>query len=180
VHSAEAMINPGQPDEIQLSTASKLRPSGDLVIHGVGNMMTQIANCCKPVPGDPVVGFITLGRGVSIHRQDCVNLLQMKDREPERIIEVSWGGETRRTYPVELNILAYDRTGLLRDIMMIMANSNINVTSVNTLSNKDESQADMRLTVEIEDIDSLGKVMAQLSNISNIADVLRVMPRVKH
>jgi GTP pyrophosphokinase len=180
VHSAEAMINPGRSDEIQLSSASELRPSGDLVIHGVGNMMTQIANCCKPVPGDPVVGFITLGRGVSIHRQDCVNLLQMKDREPERIIEVSWGGETRRTYPVELNILAYDRTGLLRDIMMIMANSNINVTSVNPLSNKDESQADMRLTVEIEDIDSLGKVMAQLSNISNVADVLRVMPRVKH
>jgi len=107
-------------------------------------------------------------------------LLQMKDREPERIIEVSWGGETRRTYPVELNILAYDRTGLLRDIMMVMANSNINVTSVNTLSNKDESQADMRLTVEIEDIDSLGKVMTQLSRISNVADVLRVTPRVKH
>jgi GTP pyrophosphokinase len=180
VHSAEAMVNPGRPDEIQLSAASELKPSGDLVIHGVGNMMTQIANCCKPVPGDPVVGFITLGRGVSIHRQDCVNLLQMKDREPERIIEVSWGGETRRTYPVDLNILAYDRTGLLRDVMMIMANSNINVTSVNTLSNKDESQADMRLTVEIEDIDSLGKVMAQLSKIANVADVLRVMPRVRH
>jgi len=180
VHSAEAMINPQQPDEIQVSEATEHKPSStELVIHGVGNMMTSIANCCKPVPGDPVVGFITIGRGVSIHRQDCVNLLQLKSKEPERIIEVSWGGQTRRTYPVDLNILAYDRTGLLRDIMMIMANSNINVTSVNTLSNKDESQADMRLTIEIEDIDSLGKVMAQLSKISNVADVRRVHHRAQ-
>lgn len=103
--------------------------------------------------------------------------MQLKSREPERVIEVSWGGQTRRTYPVELNILAYDRTGLLRDIMMVMANNNINVTSVNTLSNKDESQADMRLTIEIEDIDALGKIMAQMSKISNVADVRRVFQR---
>lgn len=177
VHSAEALVNPRRPDVIQLSEAREHKPSSDLVIHGVGNMLTNIANCCKPVPGDPVVGFITIGRGVSIHRQDCVNLLQLKSREPERIIEVNWGGQTRQTYPVDLSILAYDRTGLLRDIMMVMANSSINVTSVNTLSNKDESQADMRLTVEIEDIDSLGKVMAQLSKIPNVADVRRVFPR---
>ena len=178
VHSIENLVNPQQQDEIKVGQASDTdQPSGDLVIHGVGNMMTSIAKCCKPVPGDPVVGFITLGRGVSIHRQDCVNLLQLKSREPERVIEVSWGGQTRRTYPVELNILAYDRTGLLRDIMMVMANNNINVTSVNTLSNKDESQADMRLTIEIEDIDALGKIMAQMSKISNVADVRRVFQR---
>ena len=175
VHAAESLANPEQPDEIQLGevTEHKTSGSGDLVIHGVGNMLTSIANCCKPVPGDPVVGFITLGRGVSIHRQDCVNLLQLKSREPERIIEVNWGGQSRRTYPVDITILAYDRTGLLRDIMMIMANANLNVTSVNTLSNKDESQADMKLTLEIEDIDALGKVMAQLSKIPNVADVRR-------
>ncbi|WP_108125952.1 GTP diphosphokinase [Saccharospirillum mangrovi] len=177
VHAAESLVNPQQPDEIQLGEVTEHKSSGDLVIHGVGNMLTAIANCCKPVPGDPVVGYITIGRGVSIHRQDCVNLLQLKSREPERIIEVSWGGRSRRTYPVDITILAYDRTGLLRDIMMIMANANLNVTSVNTLSNKDESQADMKLTVEIEDIDALGKVMAQLSKIPNVADVRRVFHR---
>ncbi|PTY38912.1 GTP diphosphokinase [Saccharospirillum sp. MSK14-1] len=173
VHVAESLANPDQPDEIQLGEVTEHKSSGDLVIHGVGNMLTSIANCCKPVPGDPVVGFITMGRGVSIHRQDCVNLLQLKSREPERIIEVSWGGRSRRTYPVDITILAYDRTGLLRDIMMVMANASLNVTSVNTLSNKDESQADMKLTLEIEDIDALGKVMAQLSKIPNVADVRR-------
>lgn len=175
VHAAEALVNPSPPDEIQLGEVTEHKSSGDLVIHGVGNMLTSIANCCKPVPGDPVVGFITLGRGVSIHRQDCVNLLQLKSREPERIIEVSWGDRSRRTYPVDITILAYDRTGLLRDIMMVMANANLNVTSVNTLSNKDESQADMKLTLEIEDIDALGKVMAQLSKIPNVADVRRAI-----
>lgn len=174
VHAAESLANPGRPDEIQVGEVTEHKTSGDLIIHGVGNMLTSIANCCKPVPGDPVVGFITLGRGVSIHRQDCVNLLQLKSREPERIIEVTWGGRSRRTYPVDITILAYDRTGLLRDIMMIMANANLNVTSVNTLSNKDASQADMKLTLEIEDIDALGKVMAQLSKIPNVADVRRV------
>ncbi|MEX1056811.1 MAG: ACT domain-containing protein, partial [Natronospirillum sp.] len=146
----------------------------DLNILGVGNLLTVIAGCCKPVPGDAIVGYITMGRGVSVHREDCVNLLQLRNNEPERIIEVSWGRQVSHAYPVEVAILAYDRTGLLRDIMMVLANAHVNVLAANTLSDKTESMARIRLTLEVDGIQRLGKVLSQIEKIPNIVESRRV------
>jgi len=180
VHHAEDIANPPKEKQIQFKEAKQQNHTSDLVIQGVGNLLTTIANCCKPVPGDPVVGFITVGRGVSIHRDDCVNLLQLKSKEPERIIDVSWGGQVRTTYPVELLILAYDRTGLLKDLMTVLANIGVNIIGMNTASNKSNNSAEMTITVEVEDLQSLSRIMALLSKVPNVADVRRVYTKSVH
>jgi GTP pyrophosphokinase len=174
VHHAEEIANPPKEKEIRFTEKKEQNHTSDLVIQGVGNLLTTIANCCKPVPGDSVVGFITVGRGVSIHRDDCVNLLQLRNTEPERIIDVSWGGEVKTTYPVELLVYAYDRTGLLKDMMIVLANHGVNVISMNTLSNKSNHSAELKLVVEVENLQSLSRVMAVLSKVANVSDVRRV------
>jgi GTP pyrophosphokinase len=174
VHHAEEIANPPKEKEIRFTEKKEQNHSSDLVIQGVGNLLTTIANCCKPVPGDSVVGFITVGRGVSIHRDDCVNLLQLRTTDPERIIDVSWGGEVKTTYPVELLVFAYDRTGLLKDMMIVLANQGVNVISMNTLSNKSDNSAELKLTVEVENLQSLSRIMAVLSKVANVSDVRRV------
>jgi GTP pyrophosphokinase len=146
----------------------------DLYIHGVGNLMTQIAGCCQPVPGDEIMGFITQGRGVSIHRCDCVNLLQLENTEPEKIIEVQWGVKQQNIYPVDLRIEAYDRQGLLKDIMLVMANMGINIVGMNTHTDVSKSTAEMTTTIEIESLDNLHRIMNRINNLPNVLDVKRV------
>ncbi|MBT3147105.1 GTP diphosphokinase [Neptunomonas phycophila] len=142
-------------------------------ILGVGNLLTTIASCCKPVPGDPIVGFITQGRGVSIHREDCSNLLSLKEHEAERIVTVDWGEEGETTYPVDLYIEAYDRSGLLRDVMMVMAHENLNVLAANTLTDKTSNIARLSMTLEISRLELLGKIMDKINQVPNVIDVHR-------
>jgi GTP pyrophosphokinase len=139
----------------------------------VGNLLTTIASCCKPVPGDPIVGFITQGRGVSIHREDCSNLLSLRENEPERIVTVDWGEEGETTYPVDIYIEAYDRSGLLRDVMMVLANENLNILSANTLTDKNSNVARLSLTVEISRLELLGRIMDKINQVPNVIDVHR-------
>ncbi len=147
--------------------------SGDVVICGVGNLLTRVASCCKPVPGDPIIGFITQGRGVSVHRQDCVNALQLEEVEQDRMIEVSWGEEASETYSVDIRIDAWDRAGLLRDIMTVMANEKISVVAVNTRTNKRENTARIQVTLEIRRLEELGRIMDKIGQLPNITDVHR-------
>ncbi|WP_339468037.1 MULTISPECIES: GTP diphosphokinase [unclassified Pseudomonas] len=146
---------------------------GDIQIQGVGNLMTQIAGCCQPLPGDAIVGYITQGRGVSIHRQDCASVLQLGGREPERIIQVSWGPVPVLTYPVDIIIRAYDRSGLLRDVSQVLLNERINVLAVNTRSNKEDNTALMSLTIEIPGLDALGRLLGRISQLPNIIETRR-------
>ncbi|MCY1295499.1 GTP pyrophosphokinase [compost metagenome] len=146
---------------------------GDIQIQGVGNLLTQMAGCCQPLPGDPIVGYITLGRGVTIHRQDCATALQLAGREPERIIQVSWGPVPVQTYPVDIVIRAYDRSGLLRDVSQVLLNDRINVLAVNTRSDKEDNTAVMRLTIEIPGLDALGRLLARISQLPNIIEARR-------
>jgi GTP pyrophosphokinase len=180
IHAAENLQGRIEKEPVRLREPSHRKDQdSDIRILGVGNLMTTIAKCCQPVPGDPIVGYITQGRGVSIHRQDCINILQLKNDEPERIVEVSWGEQVSNTYPVDLEISAYDRTGLLRDVMLVLANTGTNITAVNTLSDQEESMADMRLTIEISDIDQLGKIMNQVRSLPNIVSVQRATEKNK-
>ncbi|CAM3780295.1 MULTISPECIES: GTP diphosphokinase [Pseudomonadaceae] len=146
---------------------------GDIQIQGVGNLLTQMAGCCQPLPGDPIVGYITLGRGVTIHRQDCPTALQQTAREPERMIQVSWGPVPVQTYPVEIVIKAYDRSGLLRDVTQVLLNEKLNVLAVNTRSNKEDNTASMSITVEIPGLDALGRLLARIGQLPNIIEARR-------
>ncbi len=151
------------------------RTAGLIDIQGVGNLLTRIANCCKPVPGDPIVGYITQGQGVSVHRRDCPNILAHSADREERLIEVDWGQDDTDTFPVDIRVVAYDRQGLLRDITAIFANEKINVIVVNTRSDKQKHIANMTLTVEIPGLDSLSRVLGLIDQLPNIIQANRVL-----
>ncbi len=145
-----------------------------IVVRGVGNLLTHFAGCCKPVPGDAIIGYVTQGRGVSIHREDCSKILQLQFAEPERIIEVSWGNAPRKTYPVDISIQAYDRRGLLRDITTLLANAKVDVVAVKTQSDKAENTATMRLTVDIASLEALGMLLAKMNRLPNVLGANRI------
>jgi len=151
--------------------AATRQPAG-VTIQGVGNLLTRTAKCCNPLPGDPIVGFITRGQGVTIHRQNCPNALRHHDEHDERLIEVSWGAEAGQAYPVEVEITAYDRAGLLRDITSLLANEKINVLGVSTVTDKNLT-AHMIFTLDIPNLEILSRILALLDQIPNVTGVCR-------
>ena len=176
VNLAQQLVEP-EREQLELIPRKSpgIRPGkrDDIQIEGVGNLLTQMAGCCQPLPGDPIVGYITVGRGVSIHRQDCASVLQLAGREPERIIQVNWGPVPVQTYPVDIAITAYDRSGLLRDVSQVLLNERINVLAVNTRSNREENTATMLLTIEIPGLNLLSRLLARISQLPNIIEVRR-------
>ncbi|MCG7588984.1 MULTISPECIES: GTP diphosphokinase [unclassified Halomonas] len=146
----------------------------DITVLGVGNLKTSMANCCRPVPGEPIVGFITQGRGVTVHRQDCPNILQLRMEEPQRIIEVEWGERAHTRYPVTIEIQAWDRSGLLRDVTGLLGNEKVNVLAVNTLTDTDEGVARLRITLEVDGLESLGRLFSRIQQLPNVTEVRRL------
>lgn len=144
-----------------------------IYIQGVGNLLTHSANCCKPVPGDAIIGWITQGRGVAIHRQDCPNILQISSANKERLLEVSWGEKANEIYPVDLYIHAYDRPGLIRDISTIFANDKINMIAMTTRIDKHEHAAHINLTIETSSLAVLSKVLDKIKLLPNIIEAKR-------
>lgn len=176
INVAHKLIDKGQTEEAvgsMVGRASSEDGDVDVYIDGVGNLMSHIAQCCKPIPGDDISGYITLGRGVSIHRNDCSNFLQRQSEEPERIITVGWAEKPGRLYSVGIFIEAFDRHGLLRDITTLLDRERVNVSALNTLSNKEKNTAEMTLTIEIEDFSSLSRVLAKLNHLPNVSHVRR-------
>jgi len=148
--------------------------SGDVTIFGVDNVLTQIAQCCKPAPGDEIVGFITKHRGITIHRSDCHNVQHALEENSERLIEVEWNHEINQCYTVVIELIAMDRQGLLRDVTSILANLEINVLGVNTSTNKSDYSARMRLTLEIAGIAQLSRALNRISQLTNVVEVYRI------
>ena len=169
VPSKDALI--AQPR--RLSKKDLSATDGGIKVLGVGNLLTTIAHCCNPVPNDPIVGYITRGRGVSIHRQDCGNVLQFEDEDRDRLIEVEWGTDADNTYQVDIAVEAYDRSGLLRDITSVLANDKINLLGVNTLTDKEDGIARMNLTLEITDIGQLSRVLSKIGQLPNVVEARR-------
>ena len=151
----------------------KKRPAGEINVLGVGNLLTTMANCCKPVPGDEIVGFITQGKGVTIHRKDCINILNLQEEKRLRLVEVEWGEAEVQTYPVTLLIEALDRQGLLSDITRTLADEKVNVIAINTLSDKKNQMARMAVTIETRDLHQLHRVMDKIHQLHNVTDVIR-------
>jgi len=152
-----------------LSPTTVAATPSDMRIQGVGNLMTTLAQCCRPVPGDSnIIGYITRGRGVTIHRRDCPNILRFDDERRERLIEVDWDVTGDKTYPVDVQIEAFDRPGLLRDITALVANEKINLSAVNVTTKKKDHTATVFATLEITNIDQLSRVLALIEQLPNV------------
>lgn len=149
------------------------KPS-DISIQGVGNLLTHLAKCCQPVPGDPIVGYITLGRGISIHRKDCLNILNAVPSKHDRLIEVNWGKETAHHYAVNISIKAYDRRNLMHDITALLSSEKANLLSLNVDTNKQEHVKRISLTIETESIAALSHLLDKVKQLPNIIEAKRV------
>ncbi len=162
------------PDIPDIPPPPKARRRQDEVkIRGIEGLAYRMAQCCHPLPGEPIAGYITRGRGITIHRQDCPNLLRRVQTEPERIIHVEWGIETP-TYPVTILVKAWNRAGLLRDITNILANDKINIRGSTTKSNPSSPFASIILTIEVKDATQLTRVMDLIQRVTNVISVERM------
>jgi guanosine-3',5'-bis(diphosphate) 3'-pyrophosphohydrolase len=154
---------------VVVPASSEAVPSEAVTVLGLKGLLTAMAKCCHPTPGDEIIGYITRGRGATIHRQDCPNVLRIKDRE--RLVKVSWG-ENVRTYPVPIRIRAYDRQGLMTDIATLLSSESVNIVDVQ--SGMDKNQADLRLVIEVRDIAQLSRMLARIENLPNVLEAQRV------
>jgi len=166
----------GKEDEdyiIAASPSSDTVQTGDEVVTvlGLKGLLTNMARCCNPAPGDDIVGYITRGRGATIHRQDCPNMLRIRDRE--RLVRVTWG-EVKRTYPVPVRVKAYDRNGLMKDIATLVSDEGVNMTGINVDVNR--NQAILDLVLEVPDIAKLSRVLDRLENLPNVMEATRMRP----
>ena len=139
---------------------------GGILVVGVDQLMTALARCCKPAPPDPIVGFVTRGRGVSIHRQRCATVARMRSREPERLIAADWGKPRDEVFPVDVVIEAIDRQGLLRDVTEVLSRERINVTAAKTLTRNMASR--MAFTLEVRDLDALDRALAIVRDVPGV------------
>ena len=178
VHQLQHAVKDLQPqadehpeaDEIHLNKATL--SSGKLTVQGVGDLMTSLARCCKPMPGDDVIGFITRGRGVTVHRRNCPNVTHMLQQEPDRFLNIDWGG--RGSFEVDVQIEAMDRSGLLRDVTSVLAGEEVNVLAINTHSDRKTHSAYMRLSLEVRGADHLNRALARLQQVQNVIEARRI------
>ncbi len=188
VGAAERLREPEsetQPEDLLTKTPKRLKggkavkgkgggKDSGITIQGVGNLMTTIARCCQPVPGDPVVGYITRGRGVTIHRADCSNVLRWQGEEPHRLLDVHWGERGEQRFRVGVQLLAYDRRELFKDISSVMASAEVPVTDISSHLEEDGDRMDVRLQVEVRNYEQLSELLARLGAIRNVIETRRL------
>ncbi len=161
-----------EEEEPELPEAAPPPPEvSGVTVRGVGDLLTRVAGCCHPLPGDPVVGYVTRGRGITIHRQDCRNILYLEDKE--RLIEVDWGEDIEQVFPVMIQVLAYDRTGLMRDITEIMVEERINISAANIATHPKDHTAVITVTLEISSIVQLSRVLDRIEKLPNVFEARR-------
>ncbi len=152
----------------------KKKKGSEVVVEGVKDLMTHIAHCCKPVPFDPVIGFITRGHGVTVHRRDCPIIKKMSPSMHDRLAKVNWSEEPGDSiYQVDIQVVAQDRKGLLRDISSILTNEGVDLTGVNTRSDRRTDQAAMRFTIEISDMEQLSMILGKIAQLPDVIEVKR-------
>ena len=154
-------------------TATGTGKKDAVVVQGVGHLMSQLANCCKPVPGEAILGYITQGRGVSVHKENCDQLQHLLSQHPERQIEVNWSEELKVGFETGIDIFCHDRTGLLRDITTVLANENVPLLGVNSLSDKNRQTALITISIEVHDLDTVSKVLTRLRQLKGVTDAKR-------
>ncbi|MDT8384630.1 MAG: GTP diphosphokinase [Gammaproteobacteria bacterium] len=170
---AEYILPPTSPLPSARKTQAAASDTGNVCIMGVGDLVTQLAGCCKPLPYDAIVGYITRGHGVTVHRNDCRNVLRLKRQEPERLIEVEWSHGRPQTYEVDIHVRAFDRQGLLRDITEVLSNAGLNVTAVNTATHHATHIATMTLRMDVSDVEQLSQALLKLEQLPNVMEASR-------
>jgi GTP pyrophosphokinase len=156
----------GIPNDIDRS------PDG-LRVQGIEGLLTNLGKCCHPVPGDPIVGYVTKGRGVTIHRQSCPNISRTLAQGNGRVIEVSWTAKQEHTYPVRIQVSAYDRSGLVRDVAALVADERVNMRNIEAMTGQKDNLAVITATLEIQDISQLTRIMTKIDRLPNIQEVRR-------
>ena len=157
------------PEKTIEITAPKRTSPGSVRVLGVGDLYTRMASCCNPLPGEEIIGYITQGRGVTVHRKDCINVVN--ETEKERLVAVDWG-DVAQVYPVKLQIDAWDRSALLRDISAVIAEAGINITDVG-FARQDGGVASLRIDVEVTSTSQLGRLMAKIQSLWGVINVVR-------
>ncbi|HMK87853.1 MAG TPA: bifunctional (p)ppGpp synthetase/guanosine-3',5'-bis(diphosphate) 3'-pyrophosphohydrolase [Steroidobacteraceae bacterium] len=145
----------------------------DIEVTGVGDLLSTFAQCCKPVPPEPIVGYITVGRGVSIHGRSCTNLARLAARAPARVLPVGWGSRTDAEFPADIEVEAFDRRGLVRDVSAVLADEKISIRSMNTLTDPREHLARMSISIEIADLPQLSRVLSRIAQLPNVVSARR-------
>ncbi len=166
-----------QDDELPKFRKSTKPRKGDkdgIVVDGVGSLLSHVAKCCEPVPGDSVQGFITQGRGIAVHRSDCEQLEHLRSQFPERFIDVSWADEVCEHYAVTIRIEANDRQGLMRDISSVLANEKTNVLNMNLQTNNARQTAIFEMKIEINNIEQMNKLLVKLSQVNGVFSAVRI------
>ena len=159
------------PEEVVMPPAPEIE-TADIQIRGAGGLLTNLAQCCSPLPGEDIIGYVTRGRGVTIHRRDCPNVLNMTSSDQERLIEVNWGTE-ERTFAVQVTVTAYDRSGLIHDISGILADRKINMASVSTGKRDRYHILPVYMTLDVPDLKTLSWVLAKIEQIPNVIEARR-------
>ena len=147
--------------------------TGGISVKGVDNLLIRLSKCCNPVPGDEIVGFITKGRGVSVHRADCSNIRSMSDEERQRFIEVEWDTEKQsRSFETDISLLAEDRKGLFADISKICEDMDVHITGVMGKSNSDNT-AQFTITVQISNVNQIAQLIRRLKSMEGMIEIHR-------
>jgi GTP pyrophosphokinase len=153
------------------STASVREP--DIEVQGIGDLLSTYARCCKPVPPEAIAGYITVGRGVSIHAQSCANLARLRIKSPARVLPVTWGKMGSNEFPVEIDVQAFDRRGLVRDVSAALADDKISIQGMNTVTDKRDNVAHMRIEISITGLPQLSQLLARIAQLPNVISARR-------
>ncbi len=171
---AQGLVGRAPRTQVRLSRPPGSHHREQARVRGAGNLRTHLAGCCKPLPGDAIIGYITRGRGVSIHRADCANLLRMKHTQPQRVLAVDWGRPApERTFPVGIVIHAFDRKGLTRDVTGVLADEHISISAMNVTTNPAENTAMLELTVSVHGLDELSRLLSRFGSLPNVISARR-------
>jgi GTP pyrophosphokinase len=176
-HIARALHDIVQPraEKPELSAEpvrSRRRDKDAITIEGVGNLLTTMARCCQPVPGDPIIGWLTKGRGVSVHREGCASFAALVAKDPSRVIHVDWGGRSGE-YEVDVLVLGYDRKGLLKDVSAAIAAADAHVLAASTRLDRDHGIAEMSFAVRVADYGQLSSLLHKVAALPNVIEARR-------
>ncbi len=144
-----------------------------IVIDGVGNLLTNIARCCQPLPGDAIAGYITRGKGVSIHRADCPSFIRLVGRDPTRAIPVEWSGAGGQNYEIDVVVRGYDRKGLHKDVTNVIAAANINIIAVTARVDASSALFTMDFRVRVTDFEQLSTLLGRIAAVPNVIEARR-------
>ena len=159
---------------IRFKTPTKVTGDNNgIVVDGVGSLMSHVAKCCRPVPGDEIIGYITQGRGIGVHRDDCDSFNNLKTQHPERVISVSWSDDIHNSYALSIRIEASDRSGLIRDISVVLANEKVNVLNMNVNTVDDNQIAIFTMQIEVHDLSGTNRVLSKLHQIEGVHSAKR-------